>query len=262
MSDIKKLLEIMAALRDPQTGCPWDVDQDFSTIAPYTIEEAYEVADAIARNDMRGLRDELGDLLFQVVFYARMAEENGEFDFADIVRGINEKMLRRHPHVFGDDAEREAGLEDGSWERIKAAERAERGDEEDTSVMAGIAKALPALKRAQKLGKRAATVGFDWRNRRGVRDKIHEELDELDDAVGLRSTEQIEEEFGDLLFAIVNLARHLDVDPEKALSAANLKFENRFREMQREIEARGETFRDHTLETLDKEWRAAKKRLR
>ena len=232
------------------------------TIAPYTVEEAYEVADAIARGDMTGLQDELGDLLFQIVFYARMADERGDFDFADIVRSINTKMLRRHPHVFGDDAEREAGLEDGSWERIKAAERAERGDEDDTSVLAGIAKALPALKRAQKLGKRAATVGFDWRNRRGVRDKIHEELDELDDAVGLRSDEQIEEEFGDLLFAIVNLARHLDVDPEKALVLANRKFEARFREMERAIEKRGEDFREHTIESLDKEWRAAKQRLR
>jgi MazG family protein len=262
MSDIQKLLEIMAALRDPQNGCPWDLDQDFSTIAPYTVEEAYEVADAIARGDMPGLQDELGDLLFQIAFYARMAEERGNFDFADVVKGINEKMLRRHPHVFGDDAEREAGVEDGGWERIKAAERAERGDGDDTSVLAGIAKALPALKRAQKLGKRAATVGFDWSNRSGVRDKIHEELDELDDAVGLRSDAQIEEEFGDLLFAIVNLARHLDVDPEKALVSANRKFEARFREMERAIGSRGEDFREHTLESLDKEWRAAKKRLR
>lgn len=262
MTNIEKLLEIMAALRDPHSGCPWDRDQDFSTIAPYTVEEAYEVADAIARGDMPGLRDELGDLLFQVVFYARMAEERGDFDFADVVQGINEKMLRRHPHVFGDDAEREAGLEDGSWERIKAAERAERGDSLDDSVLAGIAKALPALMRAQKLGERAATVGFDWRNRRGVRDKIHEELDELDDAVGLRSAGQIEEEFGDLLFAIVNLARHLDIDPENALTSANRKFEARFREMERALESRGETFRDHSLESLDKEWRAAKKRLR
>jgi MazG family protein len=261
MRNIEKLLEIMAALRDPQSGCPWDLDQDFPTIAPYTIEEAYEVADAIARGDMHGLRDELGDLLFQVVFYARMAEERGDFDFADIVQGINEKMLRRHPHVFGDDAELEAGLEDGSWERIKAAERSGRGEEDDASVLAGIAKALPALKRAQKLGKRAGTVGFDWRNRSGVRDKIHEELEELDDAVGLRSAAQIEEEFGDLLFAIVNLARHLDIDPEKALTSANRKFETRFRDMEQAIEARGENFRDHSLESLDKEWRAAKKRL-
>ena len=258
MSNLEKLLEIMSALRDPENGCPWDLDQDFTTIAPYTVEEAYEVADAIARGDMPGLRNELGDLLFQVVFYAQMASEAGDFEFADIVDGINAKMLRRHPHVFGDDAEREAGHQRGSWERIKAGERE---SEDDPSVLAGIAKALPALKRAQKLGKRASSVGFDWRNRVGVRDKIREELEELEEAVGIRSEAQIEEEFGDLLFAIVNLARHLDVDPEKALTAANRKFEARFREMERAIHAAGDEFRDHNLESMDKEWRAAKKRL-
>ena len=258
MNNLEKLLEIMAALRDPQNGCPWDLEQDFSTIAPYTIEEAYEVADAIARNDMPGLQDELGDLLFQVVFYAQRAREAGDFEFADIVDGINAKMLRRHPHVFGDDAEREAGHQRGNWERIKAGER-EKHD--DPSVLAGVAKALPALKRAQKLGKRASSVGFDWRNRVGVRDKIREELEELEEAVGTRSEAQIEEEFGDLLFAIVNLARHLDVDPEKALTAANRKFETRFREMERTIHAAGDEFKDHNLESMDKEWRAAKKRL-
>ncbi|MCK5325631.1 MAG: nucleoside triphosphate pyrophosphohydrolase [Woeseiaceae bacterium] len=258
MKDIEKLLEIMAALRDPQTGCPWDLEQDFSTIAPYTLEEAYEVADAIARDDMPALRDELGDLLFQVVFYARMAEELGHFDFADIAAGINNKMRRRHPHVFGDDFERAAGAQHGSWERIKAEERAADSDD---SVLAGIAKALPALKRAQKLGKRAANVGFDWRDRRGVREKIQEELDELEDAVGSREAAQIDEEFGDLLFAIVNMARHLDVDPEKALTAANFKFEARFREMERALTAARRRFKDETLESLDKEWRAAKRRL-
>ncbi len=259
MSSIEKLLEIMAALREPATGCPWDLDQDFSTIAPYTIEEAYEVADAITRNDMPALRDELGDLLFQVVFYARMAQEAGEFDFEDIAVGISDKMLRRHPHVFGDAAERAAGPVDGSWESIKAKERAESHDQ---SVLAGVARALPALRRAQKLGKRARTVGFDWRDRVGVRDKILEELDELEDAVGMREKAQIEEEFGDLLFAIVNLARHLDVDPEKALTAANYKFEARFREMEGAIASAGQTFKDHTLESLDREWRAAKRRLK
>jgi len=258
MKEIEKLLEIMAALRDPLTGCPWDLEQDFSTIAPYTVEEAYEVADAIARDDMPALRDELGDLLFQVVFYARMAEEHGHFDFDDIAAGINNKMQRRHPHVFGDDLERAAGAQDGSWERIKAEERA---PDDDDSVLAGIAKALPALKRAQKLGKRASTVGFDWRDRRGVRDKIFEELDELEDAVGAREASRIEEEFGDLLFAIVNLARHLDVDPEKALTSANFKFEARFREMERALGAARRRFKDETLESLDKEWRAAKRRL-
>ena len=249
----------MAALRDPAGGCPWDLEQDFSTIAPYTIEEAYEVADAIARNDLPGLRDELGDLLFQVVFYARMAEEIDEFGFDDIVDGINAKMLRRHPHVFGDDADRAAGLRKGSWERIKAEERDNR---DDPSVLAGIAKALPALKRAQKLGKRASSVGFDWRDRRGVRDKIREELEELEEAVGVREPGQIEEEFGDLLFAIVNLARHLDIDPEQALTTANRKFETRFREMEQAIYAAGDEFKDHNLESMDKEWRAAKKRLK
>jgi ATP diphosphatase len=248
----------MAALRDRASGCPWDLEQDFSTIAPYTIEEAYEVADAIARNDMPGLRDELGDLLFQVVFYAQMASEAGHFGFADIVDGINAKMLRRHPHVFGDDAEREAGHRRGNWERIKAEEREQH---DDPSVLAGIAKALPALKRAQKLGKRASSVGFDWRSRVGVRDKIREELEELEEAVGTRSEAQIEEEFGDLLFAIVNLARHLDVDPEHALTTANRKFETRFREMERAIHEAGDEFKDHNLESMDKEWRAAKKRL-
>ena len=261
MKNIEKLLEVMAALRHPETGCPWDLQQDFSTIATYTVEEAYEVADAIARGDMPGLRDELGDVLFQVVFYARMAEEAGEFDFGQIVDGINAKMLRRHPHVFGDDADKEAGFREGNWERIKAAEREERGDGEDPSVLAGIAKALPALKRAQKLGKRASSVGFDWRDRQGVREKIREELEELEEAVGIRSRDQIEEEFGDLLFAIVNLARHLDVDPENALTVANRKFEDRFREMERSIHAAGDRFKDHNLESMDKEWRAAKRRL-
>lgn len=259
MSSIKKLLEIMAALREPTTGCPWDLEQDFSTIAPYTIEEAYEVADAIERQDMPALRDELGDLLFQVVFYARMAQEAGEFDFEDIIAGISDKMLRRHPHVFGDDAERAVGHVKGSWERIKAEERA---DSHDQSVLAGVAKALPALKRAQKLGKRASGVGFDWPDRRGVRDKILEELDELTDAVGKRQPAQIEEEFGDLLFAIVNLARHLDVDPEQALTTANQKFEGRFRDMEAAITDSGKSFKDHSLASLDKEWRAAKRRLK
>ena len=258
MKNIEKLLEIMTALRDPDSGCPWDLEQDFSTIAPYTIEEAYEVADAIDRDDMAGLRDELGDLLFQVVFYAQLAQEAGSFDFGNIVDGINDKMLRRHPHVFGDDAERAVGHQRGNWERIKAGER---GDSDDSSVLAGIPRALPALKRAQKLGTRASAVGFDWRSRVGVRDKIREELDELEEAVGTREEAQIEEEFGDLLFAIVNLARHLDVDPEKALTGANRKFETRFRDMEQAIRASGRDFKEHNLESLDKEWRAAKKRL-
>ena len=248
----------MASLRDPETGCPWDQQQDFASIAPYTIEEAYEVADAIARDDMSGLRDELGDLLFQVVFYSRMAEESGGFCFEDVAAGIAEKMIRRHPHVFGDDAGRAAGHVEGSWEAIKAAER---GDSADKSAVAGVALALPALKRAQKLGKRARNVGFDWPDRRGVRAKIREELDELEVAVGTRDAADIDEEFGDLLFAVVNLARHLDVDPEQALSGANHKFERRFREMERTILATGKPLKDHTLESLEKAWRAAKERV-
>ena len=258
MTEIKKLLEVMASLRDPETGCPWDLQQDFRSIAPYTIEEAYEVADAIARDDMEGLRDELGDLLFQVVFYSRMAEESGGFSFEDVATGITEKMIRRHPHVFGDDEQRAAGPVDGSWEAIKAGER---GDDADRSAMAGVALALPALKRAQKLGKRAGRVGFDWPDRRGVRAKIREELDELEAAVGTRSAADINEEFGDLLFAVVNLARHLDVDPEQALSSANHKFERRFRAMEEAIGATGKPLKGQSLEALDKEWRAAKKRV-
>jgi len=202
MSSIDKLLEVMKQLRDPQHGCSWDQKQDFSSIAPYTIEEAYEVADAIEREDFPALKDELGDLLFQVVFHARMAEEAGHFDFDDVAGVISDKMLRRHPHVFGDEEQRAAGSVAGSWERIKAEERAAQ---DDSSALAGVAKALPALKRAQKLGKRAGRVGFDWPDRKGVRAKITEELHELEAAVGTRNEADIEEEFGDLLFAVVNL---------------------------------------------------------
>jgi len=258
MSSIDKLLEVMARLRDADDGCPWDQKQDFSSIAPYTVEEAYEVADAIAREDFVALRDELGDLLFQVVFHAQMASEAGLFDFDDVAGTISDKMLRRHPHVFGTDEERAAGAVDGSWERIKAEERTGKDDD---SALAGVAVALPALKRAQKLGKRASAVGFDWPARQGVRAKIREELDELEAAVGSRSADNIEEEFGDLLFAVVNLARHLDVDPEKALTSGNHKFERRFRDMESAVRKSGNSLKDQSLESLDKEWRAAKKRV-
>lgn len=258
MKNIEKLLEVMKGLRNPQDGCPWDVAQDFSSVAPYTVEEAYEVADAIQRGNMDDLRDELGDLLFQVVFHARMAEEAGLFDFEDVAGGITEKMLRRHPHVFGSTAERADGKQDGSWEEIKEAERKASDDD---SALAGVTKALPALKRAQKLGKRASRVGFDWPDRVGVREKIHEELDELEEAVGTRDTVNIEEEFGDLLFAVVNMARHLDIDPEKALTGANYKFERRFRSMEDAISDKGKRFREFGLEELDQYWRAAKKRV-
>ncbi len=258
MTPIEKLRELIARLRNPKNGCPWDRQQTFATIAPYTIEEAYEVADAIEREDLPALRDELGDLLFQVVFHARMAEEAGHFDFDDVATTISDKMLRRHPHVFGDDQQRASGQIAGSWDRIKADERA---GTDDRSALAGVAKALPALKRAQKLGKRASVVGFDWPDRKGVREKIREELDELEEAVGTRSRDNIEEEFGDFLFAVVNLARHLEIDPEKALTAGNYKFERRFRDMELAITRSGKKLSDHSVESLDKEWRAAKRRL-
>ena len=258
MTEMKKLRDVMKQLRDKDNGCPWDIEQDFSSIAPYTVEEAYEVADAIERNDMADLRDELGDLLLQVVFHAQMAHEAGHFDFDDVASGISQKLIRRHPHVFGTETERRAGMTDGSWEQIKAAERSGSADK---SAMAGVAKALPALMRAQKLGKRANRVGFDWPDREGVRAKIAEELGELDGAIGGRESGQIEEEFGDVLFALVNMARHLGVDPEKALTGANYKFEHRFRDMEQQIAASGKRLRDFNLETLDKAWRAAKKRV-
>jgi ATP diphosphatase len=256
MESIQKLLEVMRKLRDPETGCPWDVEQDFSTIAPYTIEEAYEVADAIEREDFDELRSELGDLLFQVVFYAQMASEKGYFDFDDVASGISDKMIRRHPHVFGSDEERAAGKVDGSWEEIKEEERAVHDDD---SALAGVAKALPSLKRAQKLGNRASRVGFDWPDTKGVKLKIHEELGELEAAVGSRDVANIEEEFGDLVFAVVNLARHLDIDPENALMGANYKFERRFRAMEADIQAEGLIFRKMSLESLDQHWRKAKR---
>ena len=246
----------MRKLRDPETGCPWDLEQDFATIAPYTIEEAYEVADAIEREDWQELQHELGDLLFQVVFYAQMGNEHGYFDFDEIARGIAEKMTRRHPHVFGDAEESDAHGVRGRWEDIKEAERADKGD---NSVLAGVARALPALKRADKLGKRASRVGFDWPDRQGVRDKIREEIDELEGAVGTRNRDHIEEEMGDLLFSVVNLARHLDVDPEKALTGANHKFERRFRAMEAAIEADGQDIRRLGLEELEHRWHMAKR---
>lgn len=258
MNSIEKLLEVMRKLRDRENGCPWDVQQDFTSIAPYTVEEAYEVADAIERDNMDDLRDELGDLLLQVVFHAQMADEADLFNFDEVAAGIAEKMIRRHPHVFGSDAERAIGTKDGSWEQIKALERS---GSDDQSALAGVAKALPALKRAEKLGKRASRVGFDWPDRRGVRAKIQEELDELEVAVGERESADMEEEFGDVLFAVVNLARHLDIDPEKALTGANYKFERRFRDMEQEIGASGKRVRDFNIESLDRYWRAAKKRV-
>ena len=259
MNNIENLLEVMRRLREPEGGCPWDVQQSFASIAPYTIEEAYEVADAIDRDDMDDLRDELGDLLLQVVFHSQIAAEAGHFDFGDVMTCIVEKMVRRHPHVFGTEQERADGKVDGSWEEIKEQERTSGSN--DNSALAGVAKALPALKRAQKLGKRASRVGFDWPDSRGVKAKILEELDELERAVAARDKTQIEDELGDVLFAVVNLARHLEIDPENTLSAANTKFERRFRDMESAIAEKGSAIKDFSLETLDQEWRAAKKRV-
>jgi len=256
MRSIEKLLEIMADLRNPETGCPWDRQQDFSTIAPFTVEEAYEVADAIAREDLDGLRDELGDLLFQVAFYARMAEEQGAFDFEEVAQGICDKMVRRHPHVFGTAEERAKGPANDAWHTIKASERADK--DANASAIDGVAQALPALKRAEKLGKRASIVGFDWPDASGPRAKIHEELGELAAAQAAGDAENTMEELGDLLFAVTNLARHLKIDPEQALVAANRKFERRFRSMEQAITGSGQAVSGLDLEILESYWQKAK----
>ncbi|MEC3911282.1 nucleoside triphosphate pyrophosphohydrolase [Sphingobium sp. CR2-8] len=249
-ADIMPLADVMARLRDPDTGCPWDIEQDFASIAPYTIEEAYEVADAIAREDMDGLRDELGDLLLQVAFHSRIAEQAGHFALQDVIDAITQKMIRRHPHVFGEGARREDGHV--QWETIKAAERAEK--DPDPSALAGVAIALPALLRAEKLQKRAARTGFDWPDTVGVVDKIAEELDEVQNAI---TQDEREEEVGDLLFAVVNLARHLKVDPETALRKANEKFDRRFRAME---DMAGNAFAGLALDDKEALWQRAKQR--
>jgi len=260
MASIQKLLEIMASLRNKETGCSWDLAQDFASVVPYTVEEAYEVADAIARNDIEGLRDELGDLLFQVVFHAQMAEEQGAFNFEDVAAGICDKMVRRHPHVFGTEAQRAAGPAKGAWEQIKAAERAAENSHEESSALDGVAHALPALKRAEKLGNRASRVGFDWPDTRGVRAKIGEELAELSAAECDANQQHMAEELGDVLFSVVNLARHLKIDPEQALVQANRKFENRFRLMETEVNESGRRFTDMDIDSLEASWQAAKRR--
>lgn len=260
MSSLQNLLDIMATLRDPQAGCPWDREQDFASIAPYTVEEAYEVADAIARQDMPGLRDELGDLLFQVVFHAQMASEAGEFDFDDVGESICNKMIRRHPHVFGNEDERARGAVPGSWERIKAAER-EAAKATRASALDDIASSLPALRRAHKLGKRAASTGFDWPDIKGVREKVDEELTELDETLRQQDAEKMTEELGDLLFAVVNLARHLKIDPEQALVSANRKFERRFRQMESDVGGGDASLADFDIDSLEARWQAAKEKL-
>ena len=233
--DIRTLLGIMARLRDPATGCPWDVEQDFASIAPYTIEEAYEVADAIQRGDMADLKDELGDLLFQVVFHAQMAQEAGYFAFDDVVKAISNKMVARHPHVFGETLIESAEAQTEAWETLKAKERAAKAEADGRapSALDGVIAGLPALVRAIKLQKRAARVGFDWPSPVEVQTKIREELAEIETEIAAGGGhDRLEDEVGDLLFVCVNLARHLDVDPEAALRRTNLKFETRFRRME------------------------------
>jgi MazG family protein len=258
---IDRLLAIMARLRDPQNGCPWDVKQSFQTIAPYTIEEAYEVAGAIEQNDMAALKDELGDLLLQVVFHARMAEEAGHFAFDDVAGAIGDKMVSRHPHVFGDHEAATADDVKLTWEAQKESERrAKAGNGEPLSALDGVTSALPALLRAEKLQKRAARVRFDWPDVEQVFDKLDEELGEIREEIDKgRDLDRLEDEVGDLLFVAANLARHLKVDPETALRRANAKFERRFRAMEAALEALGEKAEDQTLDTLEDLWQAAKR---
>ena len=256
------LLAVMAALRTPGTGCPWDLEQTFATIAPYTIEEAYEVADAIAHDDMAALKDELGDLLLQVVYHARMAQEQDAFAFADVVDAITRKMIRRHPHVFGTAEERAAGAAAGFWERAKAQEKAE--DVVSAGLLADVPAALPALTRAVKLQNKAAKVGFDWPSLTPVLDKLKEEMAELEDVIARtdQSSENdaraIAEEFGDLLFVVANVARHLNLDPEASLRAANHKFVRRFRHIEERLAADGRTPSDSDLSEMDRLWDEAK----
>ena len=250
------LLEVMARLRDPEGGCPWDVAQTFATIAPYTLEEAFEVADAIERGDLGALREELGDLLFQVVFHARLAEEQGAFDFATVAGGLVEKMRRRHPHVFGTAKIADADAQTVAWESHKAQERAARNE----GVLDGVPVSLPALARAQKLGRRAARVGFDWPDPAAVLDKLAEETRELEEALAARerAPEAVEEELGDLLFTMANLARHLGVDAEGALRRASLKFERRFRAMEARLTAAGRTPGEAGAAELERLWNEVK----
>lgn len=301
--DVARLIEIMAALRTPVTGCPWDLEQNFETIAPYTIEEAYEVADAIARRDLPDLKDELGDLLLQVVYHARLAEEQGAFAFGDVVEAITRKMIRRHPHVFGDGAARDQASIKATWDRIKAEERAEKAAEQarlpsplsreqtkTSSTLADIPVGLPSLTRAIKLQDKAAKVGFDWPNLAPVFDKLKEEIAEFEEvalpadprgefllapsdsrsasrpegaASGGRlprgeSPDAIKEEFGDMLFVMANIARHLKLDPEAALRAANRKFVRRFAHIEARLEERGKTPSQSTLQEMDALWDEAK----
>jgi len=262
---IERLKEIMARLRDPESGCPWDIEQNFDTIAPYTIEEAFEVADAIEQKDMASLKDELGDLLLQVVYHAQMAAEMDEFVFDDVVAAISDKMVRRHPHVFGNDSVESSAAQTLAWEEQKARERA---GNQDNGVLDGVAKGFPALLRAYKLQKRAARVGFDWPEATGALAKLHEELEELTvemnagdagDAGDARENEEkLLDEFGDVLFSAVNLARKLNIDPEAALRHGNAKFERRFRDMETSINETGGKFDGMSLDEMEALWRQSK----
>jgi ATP diphosphatase len=264
--DISRLIEIMAALRTPVTGCPWDLEQNFATIAPYTIEEAYEVAEAIARGDFDDLKDELGDLLLQVVYHARMAEEEKAFAFGDVVEAVTRKMIRRHPHVFADEDGNiaPAGVT-SQWERIKAEEKAERAARrpqlahEHSSLLSSVKAGLPALTRAMQLQRKASSVGFDWNDPRAVLNKIREEADEIEAALDRNDADELAEETGDLLFAVVNLARHVHADPEMALRATNAKFERRFAYIERTLAAHGSSLDQATLDEMDELWNEAKK---
>ena len=268
-SDLAVLLEIMAALRTPDTGCPWDLEQNFKSIAPYTVEEAYEVADAIERGDLADLKDELGDLLLQVVFHARMAEEAGHFAFPDVVEAITSKMIRRHPHVFGDAKDLTPAEVKGLWGAIKAQEKALRAEArasaglppepESKGLLGGVPAALPGLTRAVKLQAKASTVGFDWNDPRLVLAKIQEEAREIEDALDAgASQEKVAGEVGDLLFAVANLARHLDADPEAALRTTNAKFERRFAHIETRLASAGKTTAQASLDEMDALWNEAK----
>ena len=262
--DIGRLIEIMAALRDPATGCPWDVVQNFATIAPYTVEEAHEVADAIARGDLSDLRDELGDLLLQVVYHARMAEEIGAFAFPDVVEAITTKLIRRHPHVFGDEDARAAGAAKGFWEKAKAEEKRARAESLDgvpgKGLLEDVAPGLPALQRAVKLQAKASTVGFDWNDPRAVLAKLREEIDEIEAELAHAPVDsgRAADEVGDLLFAVANLARHLEIDPDQALRRTNAKFVRRFGAIEAALAAGGRSPAEASLDEMEALWQGAK----
>ncbi len=267
-TDISRLIEIMAALRKPVMGCPWDLEQDFASIAPYTIEEAYEVADAIERGDMDDLREELGDLLLQVVYHAQMADETGEFGFGDVVEAVTTKMIRRHPHVFGSETARGAGMAKGMWEAIKAEEKAAKrarriarglpAEDNGAGYLDGVPLPLPALVRALKLQQKAARVGFDWAEPGPILDKIEEEIGEFREALQSGDTAAMKDEFGDMLFAFVNLGRHLGLEPEDALRGTNDKFRDRFHHVERALVSGGRTLEDATLDEMEALWQEAK----